>query len=179
MDSAKFIRRRRVFAMWISVPLLLICFIHLTSRSFMERQKIKFNQAQTLEQMIPLMTEASDSFKQFITPYQIRKNTRRSIEDEKIELLNQSAEKTGITITSINLAQNVLDPNTGTTRMTLDIKATGTDHNLTGFLNQIRFLDPFIYEEKVIISKTGGNETGFQIEATLNKIYIAGPEGIL
>jgi hypothetical protein len=175
MDSARFIRRRRVFIMWISVPLLLAGFIHLTAHGFKERQKIKFNQAQTLEQMIPQMTQAAEEFNQFIAPYKVIKNTQRSIEDENIELLNKAAEKADVTITSINLAQKVLNSDTGTVRMSLQIKGSGTDRGLSTFLNQIRIQDPFIYEDRVIIAKTGINDAGFQIEASLSKIYTERP----
>lgn len=177
MDSARFIRRRQVLISWIGTPILLIMLIQMTGHSLMEQQKLTLVRTKMLEQVIPKISQATSTFRDFIRPYKTEKNIQRSIEDEKIGLLNDAAEKAEVTITSINLTQGILDKSTGTYRINMHVQALGTDQGLATFMNAIRAEDPFIYETQVIISRTGFDDSGLQLEAILSQIYIDRSQG--
>jgi len=48
---------------------------------------------------------------------------------------------------------------------------------LVAFMNTIRVEDPFIYETQIMISRTGFDDSGLQLEAILSKIYIDRSQG--
>jgi hypothetical protein len=174
MNSALFIRRKSVLALWILTPLVLMSGMLVFSRNLLECRQTGFKQNQALAVLIPGMKAALDEFEHFATDYELNpKASRLSMEDRHILLFNAAAEKTGFVISAINLAQD--DSKTtpqGITRIVLLVKGGGSAGEIAAFLNHIKHLDPLIYENQIQIEPDRSHHRTMQLEAEFGRVYL-------
>lgn len=169
MDTACFLRKRSVLALWLIAPLALIAGTIMISRSMLENAQITYMQNKALDRLIPELNAALAEFDTFSANYRIGPAAALS-EERYSATLNAAAEHIDFTVTAINLTQDPPDKTpAGITRINILIKGTGSGNGISAFLNNIHVRDPFAYEKRVQIANTEG---GFALEAEFSKIQI-------
>ncbi len=169
MDTACFLRKRSVLALWVITPLALIAGIIMISRSMLENAQITYMQSKALEHLIPELSSALTEFDKFAVNY--RTGSTAALSEERYSAtLNAAAEHIDFTVTAINLVQDPPDKTpAGITRINILIKGTGSGNGISAFLNNLHVRDPFAYEKRVQIANTDG---GYALEAEFSKIQI-------
>jgi hypothetical protein len=170
MDSARFIRKKSVFALWIGTPLLLIFLVDISSHSFKERMQIRYSQFLTQKELIPEMETALERFDQFAADYQSTQGLGKTVETDTLALVTQAAEKARFGLMSINLTQKNVG-NAGVQKITLHVEGKGKGYELASFLNNIRIEDPLLHEEHLQLSLSGAQDKEFNLKLLLYKIY--------
>jgi hypothetical protein len=174
MDSARFIRRRSVLALWVIAPLAVMAGILAVSRGLLEREKIGLIQDRELSMLIPAMEETLAGFDRFISDYRLDAGTKLSMEDRHIVLLNSAAEQINFTITAINLEQDPPDKTPpGTVRISLFVKGSGSDSGIAAFLNNVKTRDKLLYEKRVQITPALSDRESAFLEAEFGRVYLA------
>lgn len=174
MDTAPFIRRRSVMALWIIVPLALIAVVFTVSKSVLNQEQIAYVQSKALARVIPEMTAGLASFEQFAADYRVAPDAASSLEIRHIASLNAAAEYADFTINAISVVQDPPDKTpAGIIRINIQIKGTGSGSGISAFLNNIHAKDRLIYEKRIstVPDHTAGG--AFLLDAELCKIYIA------
>ena len=170
MDSALFIRKRSILAAWLIVPPVLTVLLFVAARSIAIRQRVAIDQDRVLAKVIPEMETSTEEFGAFVEPYRITPKDGISVEDSVIKLINSAAESAGFSVTSINLEQNPVSPETF--RITMHIKGEGSAKDLVSFLNDVKKQDGLVYEDRISIAPAGTGGSRVQVEAVLSRIYI-------
>lgn len=180
MDSARFIRRRSVLALWVVTPLAIMAGMMVVSRSLLEREKIRLIQDRELARLVPAMEEALAGFDRFAADYRLDAGTKLPMEDRLIILFNAAAEEVNFTITAINLEQDPPDKvPPGILRIRLFVKGTGSGGGIAAFLNNVKARDRLFYEKRIqIMPAPGGNSQagGAFLEAEFGRVYLRGGE---
>ncbi|MFA6172525.1 MAG: hypothetical protein WC701_02470 [Kiritimatiellales bacterium] len=177
MDTACFLRKRCVLALWLIAPLALISGIVAVSRSMLENAQIAYTQSKALERLIPEMCSGLADFEQFAGRYRMETAAVFS-EENHAAALNAAAEHIDFTVTAINLGQDPPDKTPeGAGRISLLVKGTGSGSGISAFLNNIHARDPLVYERRIQILPDGTDHGGFALEAELCKVYIRPPKG--
>ncbi|HPR82282.1 MAG TPA: hypothetical protein PLD51_00350 [Pontiellaceae bacterium] len=173
MDTACFLRKPSVLALWLIAPLALTAVAGLVSRSILEHARSTYAQSKALEHLIPELSKGLSEFALFAATYRIESDAAQ-FEDRHIALLNAAAEHIDFNITAINITQDPPDKAPeGTVRINILIKGTGSGNGIYAFLNNVHVRDPFAYEKRVQIMPDGTDSGGFALEAELSVIQIA------
>jgi hypothetical protein len=176
MDTACFLRKRSVLALWLVTPLALIAGTIMISRSMLQNAQIAYMQNKTLERLIPEMSSGLAEFDRFAVNYLINPEAALS-EERHVATLNAAAEHIDFTVTSINLVPDPPDKTPeGTIRVNLLVKGTGSGSGVSAFLNNIHARDPLVCEKRIQIMPDGTDVGGFALEAEFSKVYIK-PKG--
>ena len=176
MDSTIFIRSRRVLAVWLAVPALVIAAVEVGVRTFYSEQETSYLRKQTLDKFIPEMLMGAGDFDRFIKGYEISTADSASIEDSSIDLMNTAAGLAQFKITSINVVQE-RDEKLNTIKVVINVKGIGSCRSTAAFLVNIKKQDPLIYEERIDLSRAVGGLNVLQVDAQLGKIYIENEGG--
>lgn len=174
MNSAIFIRRKSVLALWVLTPLVLMSGMLVFSRNLLECRQTGIWQDQALATLIPEMEAILDEFENFAMDYQLNPAASKlSMEDRHIHLFNSAAEKTGFVISAIHLAQDDTKKNPDSiARIALLVKGGGTAAEIAAFLNYIKNLDPLIYENQIQITPDRLHRGTMQMEAEFGRVYL-------
>lgn len=176
MDSTIFIRSRRVLAVWLAVPVLVIAAVEVGVRTFYSEQQTSYLRKQTLDKFIPEMLIGAGDFDRFIKGYEISTAGSASIEDSSIELMNTAAGIAQFKITSINVVQE-RDQKLNTIKVVINVNGIGSCRSIAAFLGNIKKQDPLIYEERIALSRAVEGLGVLQVEAQLGKIYVENQGG--
>ena len=171
MDSTIFIRRRRVLAVWLLVPVLVIAVAEIGARSFYNYQQASYLRKQALDKWIPDMIVEEAGFDRFVKGYLLNTTKALSIEDSSIELVNEAADAAGFKITSIDVVPE-RDAKLNIINVAVNLNGIGTCRSVIAFLQQVKTQDPFFYEKRIDMTRTDENRDILRVEAQLGKIYI-------
>jgi hypothetical protein len=173
MNSARFIRRRSILALWIITPIAVITVVMVTSGGVLEHEKIRLMQDRELALLVPAMEGALAEFDRFKSDYRPGNGTRLSMEDRHIALFNSAAEDINFTVTAINLEQDPPDKTPpGIIRISLFVKGSGSNGGIAAFLNNVRAKDRFLYEKRIQITSGRAQADSALLEAEFGRIYI-------
>lgn len=173
MDSALFLRRKSVLALWVVTPLAVILGIMAFSHGIMGNEQLLLMQNTALAAIIPDMEVSERRFEQFAGDYRMNIDRKLSMEDRHIILLNSAAEYVNFTITSINLEQAPPDKTPpGIIQISLFVRGSGPLSDIAAFLNNVKVLDRFLYEKKLEISPDASQPGGALLEAEFGRIYL-------
>ena len=151
MNSARFIRKQSVLALWVITPLAVIAGILLISRSLLEREKIMLIQNRELAGLIPEMKAALSEFDRFSSDYRLDTKVKLSMEDRHIILFNAAAEYIDFTISAISLEQDSPDETPPEIiRISLLVRGSGSNSGIAAFLNNVKSRDKLLYEKRII-----------------------------
>lgn len=176
MDSTIFIRSRRVLAIWLAVPVLVVTAVDLGVRTFYNTQQVSYLRKQALDKYIPEMLAGEGDFNRFIKGCVINTTGSKSIEDTSIELMNTAANLAKFKITSIDVVQT-RGAKPDTTKVAVNVNGIGSCRSIAAFLQNIKKQDPLIYEEQIDLSNAVEGPGFLQMEAQLGKVYIANEGG--
>jgi hypothetical protein len=176
MDSTIFIRRRRVLAIWLAVPVLVVTAVDFGVRTFFSDQQVSCLHKQALDKFIPEMLVGEGDFNRFIKGYVINTASSSSIEDTSIALMNTAAGLAKFKITSIDVVQ-ARDEKFKTIKVSVNVSGIGSCRSIAAFLVNIKKQDPLIYEERIDLSRAVEGAEILQVEAQLGKIYIENQGG--
>jgi len=174
MDCTPFIRTKTVLATWLAVPLLVLILVELTTRGYCNHQQVSCEQRETVSRMAPRMQAEATYAARFLETYQIRTG-RGSVQDVHIGLLNSAVAKSGFTIETINLDQEIIDEDLGTAQIIMKMQGTGTCRQIAEFLKKVKNEDPLICEDKLAMAPSGKSPENLQVNATFIKIYVEQP----
>ncbi|MEI7850669.1 MAG: hypothetical protein WCH86_02440 [Kiritimatiellales bacterium] len=176
MDSTIFIRSRRVLAIWLVAPLLVVASVEFGVRTFYNDQQASYLRKQALDKFIPEMLMGAGDFDRFIKDYVVNTENSSSIEDSSIELMNTAASLAKFKITSIDVVQTRNEtPNT--IKIAVNVSGIGSCRSIAAFLVNIKKQDALIYEERIDLSRAVEGLDVLQMEAQLGKIYIENEGG--
>ena len=176
MDSTIFIRSRRVLAIWLAVPVLVVTTVDFGVRTFYNNQQVSYLRKQALDKYIPEMLVGEGDFNRFIKGCVINTASSSSIEDKSIELMNTAANLAKFNITSIDVVQT-RDKKNNTIKVAVNVSGIGSCRSIAAFLANIKKQDPLIYEEQIDLSNAVEGPGVLQMEAQLGKIYIENEGG--
>lgn len=177
MDTAPFIRKRSVLALWVFFPLAFIIGTVMISKSILEKAQLDFTQSKALKEVIPEMSTGLAAFEKFASDYRIETNTELSLETRHIAALNAAAENADFAINAINFVQDQPEKSPpGTTRINIQVKGSGSGSGITAFLNNIHASDRVLYEKRISTMSSQTESGMFLLEAEFGKIYIS-PKG--
>lgn len=172
MNSAVFIRRKSVLALWILTPLVVMAGMLVFSNGLLERQIEGLHQTQALALLIPEMKTALEDYNRFAADYQLA-SRNLSMQDYYIALFNSAAEKAKFVVSAINLTpDNTKDNPSDVMRIVLLVKGSGTTAETAAFLNHVKELDPLIYENQIQIFPDRSHSGSMLLEAEFGRVYL-------
>ena len=172
MDCGRFIRKPGVLALWLITPLLLVLLTALGSIRFHTRSQAKFLRASALEKYIPAMQLENSRFTRFLEEYAGAGNCITPAEDLYIACVNGAAGSTSFSVSSIRLTKNLVDAVTKAHRLNIHVEGSGSTQSIAAFLHNIKNQDRFLFEDKVSLERSRGENNLFSAKINLSKIYV-------
>lgn len=160
-------------ALWIAAPLLVLAAIWAGIFAVHAHQKTAQMRTEALERLIPGQESALAEFKEFFGIFTSRPEGFSSLEDAYLARIDQAAAEAQFALSEVRMnVEPLRSPQPGTVRVQMNIRGAGQFYDVALFLNNIKRMDPAVFEKQVDLVPDGDGSGRITLSAELEKIYV-------